>query len=330
MVNPKITCQSATNSVAQNRQKVNFDALKRAYETAYNSGDDYTEAVYNLATAIAHSVINKCLDPQRKTAPNRDTVSNNGASPALRALKSGIVHDTHMLDNIRRCADEATRLSFDSDGDLTSTIDDNSSMDGLSTLIRERLSDGLDLVQDAITALLEQSQDHARQETGWLDTPYIVHRLRRKVYIRLDDSAAYIDDETTPIQEVYRAVRRAVQANRAIATDPSNGYSYIEGLTADGLDTIYYRLHRHADLGGYNSDSQYTVDRQSVVDYETIIERLALTDRQATIVSLRMQGKGMRQIATYLGVRPETINKTLARLRERCADLGFAPQDLDR
>ena len=301
-----------------------FENVKRTFETAYASGTDYTAALYDLATAVAYSVVNKCIDPQRKAAATRETVSNSGYNPAMVELKNGISKDRRTLANTSYCAAVATRSAFNADGDRVTEIADKDAADALSKLTAETLTDGIDLVHTAAVAILEQAAEHATA-AAWLDSVYTVRRLSKKVYIQHADSAAYKDIETTPIQEVYRAVRQTVQNSRATATDPRNGYSYIEEVTADGLDTIYYRLHKYADLGGYDSSGHYTTDSQSVTDYETIIAKLNLTDRQAQIVRLRMQGKGMRQIATYLGVKPETINKTLARLRDKCAALGLTP-----
>ena len=316
---------TTTNTTNAKTTKANtFENVKRTFEAAYASGTDYTTALYDLATAVAYSVVNKCIDPQRKAAATRETVSNSGYNSAMVELKNGISKDRRTLASTSYCAAVATRSAFNADGDRVTEIADKDAADALSKLTAETLTDGIDLVHTAAVAILEQAAEHATA-AAWLDSVYTVRRLSKKVYIQHADSAAYKDTETTPIQEVYRAVRQAVQNSRATATDPRNSYSYIEEMTADGLDTIYYRLHKYADLGGYDSSGHYTTDSQSVTDYETIIEKLNLTDRQAQIIRLRMQGKGMRQIATYLGVKPETINKTLARLRDKCAALGLAP-----
>lgn len=160
----------------------------------------------------------------------------------------------------------------------------------------------------------------------WLDTPYTTRRLSRRVYIRTEDSRAYRDETTTPIQEVYRAVRQAVQDSRATQTDPRNGYTYIED-SENGLETIYYRLHKYADLGGYNCDGNYTADRQTVEDYETTVARLDLTDRQAQVLRLRMQGKGYKAIATYLGVTQRAIAKTVEQVQKKALALGLTPNN---
>ena len=313
---PKAKTQSTNQST--------FERLKRDFETAHANGKDYATPLYDLATAVAYSVINKCIDPQRKAAAERETVSNSGYNPAMIELKRGIGKDRRTLANTEYTTEHATRTTYNADGDRVTEIADRDANSALAKLVNETLTDGIDLVQTAACALLEQAAEHATAPE-WLDSVYTVRRLSRRVYIKTEDSAAYREDNTTPIQEVYRAVRKAVQDSRATATDPRNGYSYIEELTADGLDTIYYRLHKYADLGGYNSDGQYTTDRQSVIDYETIIERLNLTDRQAQIVRLRMQGKGYKQIATYLGIKSGAVQTTMMRLRNKCAALGFCP-----
>lgn len=319
-----------------------FEQVKRDFETAHASGKDYGPALLDLSTVFAYSVVNKCIDPQRKAAADRDTISDNGQNPAMIALKRGIAADRRTLDNTAAAANAATRATLNADGDAVTETVDKDAAAALAALVGETLSDGIDLVQTAAAALLEQAAAHA-DGPGWLDRPYTVRRLSRRVYVKAEDSAAYRDDETTPAQEVYRAVRRAVQESRAVQTDPRNGYTYIEDLTADGLDVIYFRLHKYADLGGYAHNGQdgdrlpgspagfgqggthYTADRQTVTDYNAIMERLNLTDRQAVILRLRMQGKGNKAISTYLGVTYQAVQNTLAKIQKKAVAIGLTP-----
>lgn len=319
-----------------------FEQVKRDFETAHASGKDYGPALLDLSTVFAYSVVNKCIDPQRKAAADRDTISDNGQNPAMIALKRGIAADRRTLDNTAAAANAATRATLNADGDAVTETVDKDAAAALAALVGETLSDGIDLVQTAAAALLEQAAAHA-DGPGWLDRPYTVRRLSRRVYVKAEDSAAYRDDETTPAQEVYRAVRRAVQESRAVQTDPRNGYTYIEDLTADGLDVIYFRLHKYADLGGYAHNGQdgdrlpgspagfgqggthYTADQQTVTDYNAIMERLNLTDRQAVILRLRMQGKGNKAIATYLGVTYQAVQNTLAKIQKKAVAIGLTP-----
>lgn len=302
-----------TNTTNTAKSRPDFEQVKRNYETALASGKDSTQELTALATAVAYSVLNKCIDPQRKTAADRETVSDNGYNPALVQLKRGIAADLATLDNLRTATNKATRTAYNADK-------------AVAALVGETLSDGIDLVNAAALAILEQAAEHADPAAPWLDTPYTTRRLSRRVYIRTEDSRAYRDETTTPIQEVYRAVRQAVQDSRATQTDPRNGYTYIED-SENGLETIYYRLHKYADLGGYNCDGNYTADRQTVEDYETTIARLDLTDRQAQVLRLRMQGKGYKAIATYLGVTQRAIAKTVEQVQKKALAIGLTPNN---
>ena len=316
-----------TNTTNTAKSRPDFEQVKRNYETALASGKDSTQELTALATAVAYSVLNKCIDPQRKTAADRETVSDNGYNPALVQLKRGIAADLATLDNLRTATNKATRTAYNADGDLvTVTADKDAAAAALVDLMETTISDGVDLVQTAALAILEQAAEHADPAAPWLDTPYTTRRLSRRVYIRTEDSRAYRDETTTPIQEVYRAVRQAVQDSRATQTDPRNGYTYIED-NENGLETIYYRLHKYADLGGYNCDGNYTADRQTVEDYETTVTRLDLTDRQAQVLRLRMQGKGYKAIATYLGVTQRAIAKTVEQVQKKALALGLTPNN---
>ena len=305
-------------------KNVQFNQLKRDYEKAVASGKDTTKELTALATAIARSVLNKCIDPQRKTACDRDIVSSNGYNPALLKLKHDITADTHILaltaDNINK----ATRLLYNNDGDIESAVVDKQAEAAVNKFIKQSLSDGIDLVQTATAALLEQTVERGRGE-AWLDKPYIVRRLSKRVYIQRSDSAAYTDTETTPMREVFRAVRRYIQNSRAVQIDPRNGYSYIEELTPDELDTVYYRLGKYIDLGNLDNNGNYTTATADVDRYEAILTKLNLTDRQAQILKLRLQGYGLKAVSTYLGVTQRAIAKTVEQIRKKALNIGLTP-----
>lgn len=325
MLNAKLNMFGDNGSLSENGGKVkDFEQVKRDFETALASGGEYGPQLLDLSTAIAHSVVRKCLDPQRKTAPARYVVSDNGYNPAMDDLRRGIAADVALLDSTQTAADKAVRATLDKDGESVTVTADKDAETALNALIDRTLTDGIDLVQTAALALLEQAADHA-DGPGWLDRPYSVRRLSRRVYIRAEDSAAYREEDTAPMREVFRAVRRVVQNSRAVQTDPRNGYTYIEELTVDGLDAIYYRLQKYANLGGYNVNGNYTADRQTVTEYNAIMERLNLTARQAEVLALRMQGKGYKAIATYLGVTKRAVAKTMEQVQKKALAIGLIP-----
>lgn len=328
--------------------KADFKDLLRQEEAAHMYGQtvdvkgvtiDESAALVSLSKAVAYSVLAKTIDPQRKAAAERETVSNSGMNTALVSIRRGIAADFDTLDKIA-AANRAFAIKYNTDGDPESVCIDSDAaaadFDGLT------LSDGIDLVQEAAAAVLEETakaKDRAREENrplsfGYLEAPYTVRRLKRKTLVRATDSAAWETVETTPIQEVYRAVRRAIANSRAVQTDPRNGYSYIEELTADpesgALETLYIRLGKYADLGGYAVDANgaqthYTTDRQSLIDYENTLAALNLSDRQAAIVTLRMRGYGYRAIATYLGVTPQAVNNAMLKVQAKAEKIGFTP-----
>lgn len=331
------TADQANTNTAADR----FSAMLRAYETAAATGADTSSPLYTLAAACALSVVRKCIDPQRQTATERQTVSDSGLSPALSAVRRDIVADLAYLEKLTAAHNAAYALRFNAAGDMVQEVVDKAAEKAAAALQGDTIGDGLDLVNAAAVAILEQTAEHMTAAPGWMEQPYTLRRIRRRVLVRADDTAAWEEVETTPIREVYRAIRREVQNSRAMQTDPRNGYSYIEDVAADpdsnATETVYRRLHKWADLGGYtmtghydehgnaSRGGQYTTTAAAVADYEAVLSALNLTDRQATIVRLRMAGYGMTAIASYLGVTPRCIEITVARLRTKCEKIGFSP-----
>lgn len=311
-----------------------FEEVKRNFERAYATGD-YAAELMELATAVAHSVLAKCIDPQRKAAATNDKVSDSGFNPALVKVKRSIRKDFDTLNSTAAAVNAASRLTFSADGDIVREVINPAAEEAANKLIRECLDEGIDLVQEAACTLLELAAEHANGE-NWLDRPYSVRRLSKRVLIREDESVAFREEETVAIVETYRAIRRAVANSRAMRTDPRNGYSYLEEVYEDSDSgeevTCYRRLDKYADLGGNVSTSftgedfggAYTVDAQTVMDYNVALSRLNLTDRQATIIQYRMRGMGYKAIATRLGVHFTTVQKTMVRLRKHCEDIGFS------
>ncbi len=79
-----------TNTTNTAKSRPDFEQVKRNYETALaKAGGQHAGIDPTLQTAVAYSVLNKCIDPQRKTAADRETVSDNGYNPALVQLKRG-------------------------------------------------------------------------------------------------------------------------------------------------------------------------------------------------------------------------------------------------
>lgn len=306
-----------------------FADVLRTYEKHAAEQTDptaYANALNDLATAVAYSVLKKCIN-----------VSQN---PTLIQTRQDLARDLHNLDRIAYASENAYETQYNADGDPYTAIIDKDLHKALSTLCGQTIGDGLDLVNDAIVCILAETEKAKERNNGalplgFMEISYSVRRLNRKVWIKTAESVnGWKTADTTPIQEVYKAVRRAIDQSRAVQTDPRNGYTYLADISTDpdsGVgETIYRRFGKYADIGGavtdYNGkETAYTADEQTATDYADIIEKLNLTARQAQIIDLRMRGYGYKAIATYIGVDNRAIINTLERVRNKCEKIGFTP-----
>lgn len=306
---------------------------------------DYADALTDLATACARSVLKKVIDPKSKekstTDPTRyvlkDKLTDGGCNPLLMRMQADLARDQNDLARLVYASDRATDLVFDSVGDLVHETIDPDLASAAADLAHENLADGLDLVNDAVVAILDEVQKQRERDPHDpvdLERPYTVRRLKRKVWIKdADGVGGYETIETAPIREVYKAIRRAIQSSRAVQADPRNGYSYIEDLRMDGdgdPTVVYRRLPKYADLGGVACDfngkeTAYTTDGETVDRYYSTLAALNLTDRQNQILIYRLQGYGYKAIATRLGVSDKAIKKTVKQIQVKAENIGFTP-----
>lgn len=310
----------------------NFTDLLRQYEKEYNNDKTsvaFSNVLDELATAVAYSVIKKCLDPQRKGRKDGQ-VSNSGCNTQLDEVKRSIYRDKNTLANIDYSCKQAFTTVYNEDGDRQTKTKDSDYRYAYNKLSQQALGDGLDLVHVAMVALLDESEKSDRTRENFLENTYEVRRLKKKVWIKSADSVnGWETVETSPIREVYKAVRREVANSRSLNIDPSNGYLYLEDLATDEESNeetaIYRRLNKFSDLAGnvtdYNGAVTFeTVDSASVDKYENMVDALELTARQAKILELRMGGYGCVAIGTYLGVKEESVMSVLKTIQKKAIE----------
>lgn len=329
--------QTAKTTTTETR---NFTDLLRQYEKEYNNDKTsvaFSNVLDELATAVAYSVIKKCLDPQRKGRKDGE-VSNSGCNTQLDEVKRSIYRDKNTLANIDYSCKQAFVTVYNEDGDRQTKTKDSDYRYAYNKLSQQTLGDGLDLVHVAMVALLDESEKADRTKENYLENTYGVRRLKKKVWIKSEDSVnGWETVETSPIKEVYKAVRREVANNRSLNIDPSNGYLYLEDLATDEESnketTIYRRLNKFSDLAGnvtdFNGAVKFeTVDANSVTDYDTMVEELELTARQTKILELRMGGYGYVAIATYLGVNEKSVRDVLKTVQKKAIEKLNLPEYL--
>lgn len=321
--------QTAKTTTTETR---NFTDLLRQYEKEYNNDKTsvaFSNVLDELATAVAYSVIKKCLDPQQKERKDGQ-VSNSGCNTQLDEVKRSIYRDKNTLKNIDYSCKEAYITTYNEDGDRVTKTKDSDYRHAYNKLTQQTLGDGLDLVHVAMVALLDESEKADRTKENYLENTYEVRRLKKKVWIKSADSVnGWETVETSPIKEVYKAVRREVSNSRSLNIDPSNGYLYLEDLATDEESneetTIYRRLNKFSDLAGnvtdYNGAVTFeTVDSASVDKYENMVDALELTARQAKVLELRMGGYGCVAIGTYLGVKEESVMSVLKTIQKKAIE----------
>jgi len=329
--------QTAKTTTTETR---NFTDLLRQYEKEYNNDKTsvaFSNVLDELATAVAYSVIKKCLDPQRKGRKDGQ-VSNSGCNTQLDEVKRSIYRDKNTLANIDYSCKQAFVTVYNEDGDRQTKTKDSDYRYAYNKLSQQTLGDGLDIVHVAMVALLDESEKADRTKENFLENTYNVRRLKKKIWIKSEGSAnGWETVETSPIKEVYKAVRREVANNRSLNIDPSNGYLYLEDLATDEESneetTIYRRLNKFSDLAGnvtdFNGAVKFeTVDANSVTDYDTMVEKLELTARQAKILELRMGGYGYVAIATYLGVNEKSVRDVLKTVQKKAIEKLNLPEYL--
>lgn len=332
----------------KNTTPTTFADLVRKYNADPANADHLTD----LATAVAYSVLRKVIDPTRKTATTADRPSDSGLNPALVALRDDLTRDRAYLNRLDYATNGATRMTFNADGDPVSEVVDPVLDKAATALARETLGDGLDLVNDAVVAILDETAKQADRDPGRpvdLERVYSVRRLKRKVWIKTADSVgAWETVETTPIQEVFKAVRRSIQNSRAAQADPRNGYTYLEDLAIDPESgdgsTIYRRLSKYADMGGNvggvndptgyipgqpagldGKPTNYSADRETVETTDRLVAALNLTDREMTVLKYRLAGYGYKAIATAMGLTVDNAKRCGRRIREKATAAGMTP-----
>ena len=315
----------------------NFETLMTNFCDEYrkdSTSAKFTEVTTDLATAVAYSVIRKCLDPQAKSGKT----SNSGCNPQLEEVKRSIYRDTNTLKNIDYSCKEAFTTVYNEDGDRQTKTKDSDYRYAYNKLTQRTLGDGIDLVNTAIVSLLDECTKVDTTTGNFLETVYTVRKLKKKVWIKVSDSVnGWETVETSPIREVYKAVRREVANNRSLNIDPSNGYLYLEDLAKDEESneeaTVYRRLNKYTDLAGnvtdFNGAVKFeTVDSGSVADYDKMTEALELTARQAQVLQLRMSGYGCVAIGTYLGVKEESVRSVLQTIQKKAVEKLSLPSYL--
>ena len=318
---------------------------KQDFETivaTYNNHPDDETALLTLATVCTYAVLKKVADPQRKTTdPEKlekyeHKVADSGCNPTILRVKREVSHDLKLSADLTTMHNNKRVEKHDKNGDVYLAIDPESWQTAPDHAY-DRFGDGMDFVNDAVLAILEETAKQlARNPSDPVDLtrPYEVRQLRKKVWIKTEEAEnAWETVKTTPIQEVFRAIRRSIQNSRSFRIDPKNGYLYLDEMVKDGQTgeetNIYRRFPRYADLGGAVCDfngqtlTPTTVDSETAETIDDLVTKLNLTERQALILKYRLSGYGKKAIATRLGVGQKNVAESLKAMQKKAQAIGL-------
>ena len=285
----------------KNFEHVTMQERINAFETAYISGGDYSIETLELAKAITASVLHTVRDPQRKRGNDK-------------AKQIGV--NTDKLNGYYNTVfDSMLAQLHDSKPTFNNTVNDVD-----------------DLVQTACVSILEEASKRL-EYVGDFEREYQELKPSKKVIIG-NDMPTLDEKTTTPIQQAYRAVRKAIDDEKSVKYNPANGYLYFSDLlTLESEDgetvetTLYHRAPKYYDIGSFAEDfngkeTVYTGSIEDLKTVESMLSALKLSAMQAQIVKYRMQGYGKKAICRALNIKDGSYNKQFQRIRAK-AETAF-------
>lgn len=322
-----------TNDVLTSYEKAISNAFSKNSDPEIIAKDpQVTTALQATARFTVFSVLKKLFTASGNKIPQK--------------LTRSICQDLDRFKRLDRLVVDDHIIIYDDDGDPTVVY--NELAKDTYNLVSQTSGDGLDLLQTATLAVWTETlkiiQDRpADLKLNFMTIPYGVHILRKKVYIKDDpsDPTLWTDENTTPIQQAYKAVRREIIASKAIQTN--NKYVYIEDLAVDpscdnNTENIFRRLDRPtaslatdtltAGIDGRPTDIPPTANVENVKNARNLLRELNLTARQATVLKYRLQGYGKVAIATRLSVSSTAIKQTIKQIQKKAVDLATCRPDL--
>jgi len=332
-------------------RKQAFSDLQAAFAKAYGTTEqEHTEVA--LAMATCYAVLNKLhkAGGQAKEGKTSTLAHASWAQYAIiDALRVDLRRADRALQALKAWDEETGGLAYDKSGYLVPHF-----AQGRGKVVGQRAGkptlhytggkdynavlhtldgEGLALLSVACIALEEETQAQlARGEEVNPAAPYKRKKLSRKVYIQDDPSSLqWEEEETSPIRETFRAVRRYIQAQKGV-TACINGFSYLckEAAAESGrLETYYVRMAKYLDVGSHGSKlyqdgrpgDLYTASEAEAEAMEKAVESLVegMTPRQAQVLRYLLQGYGQKAIATRLGVKRESVKAVIDTIRRKPA-----------
>lgn len=322
------TTAEQDNGYANLLRKFEKDYREHIANPTRQTDDVLGKSLQDLAVAVVYSVCKKLRNVGG--AVTEDSKNKNYFNLAIANLSRQLSADLDHLSRLEILVRETSKLILNQDGYYERVITDKDGYEAITKEIDKCISESMDLVQDAIVKILEETYKSPCLGE-FLEEEYNITRLKKKVRIKQDDSQAFETVTTKPILETYRKVRQSVSDARQMQV-ASHVYTYIDSVITNpetGEETtVYERLDKYttatSEIKDFNGKTTAMVaDGQTKEDINNIISNLKLSPVQTTVLSLRLRGYGYKAIATYLGIRVDNVKTQVKRIQQKWIAVGY-------
>lgn len=300
------------------------------------------EKQYGLTTvtsakAITYSIIKRLIEVAQKTPKEGASYSEVSYDKTMENIRIGLIMDFARLDKVSYSDTVGTFAILDKNGNIKCKVSDSALNKAIDDNIKDSLSDGMDILNEVVIALLDEVKKAENFSVGYFFSTVTDRKLKSgRVYAKNGKKKIeWISYEITPIQRVYRKARAYIQNNKALKT-LINGYSYLEGVSLDEdsgkAEQIFYRLNKYSTLCervvDFNGKEYAIITSAEVVDewdkvLADFIAKTNIDQKYIDLIEMRKDKKTDVEIASAMGVSVRTVYNILDKLQAISVDNGY-------
>lgn len=327
--------------------KIIYDFVK--YQRLVTTGEvtknhkGYTDSLYSLATVIVATVLKK--------------IYQASGNENIRRLKN-LNFDKRTLDNIKYAVENSTKTTFNENGNQIVEIIDVDLYNSIKELIKNGISDNMELIHNCICNLLEYVNGLTAAEimtdnvffsddnencnvyppVNFLTKLITVEHISNKVYITdfltvnedSDKHKVKVNVEnTSKLQDLYRLVRKDVREHDENLEVDKN-YIFVDKVDDDG--NLVYENMLNYNCFDFSLNDSYSSKKEYIkTEYDRfceIVTDLKLTDMQKVVLSYRLKDGGIygyKAIATATGYSVDTVKSCLKYIRRKAVNANIVP-----